>query len=169
MFGREPAAEGLPAGAGWTLRPVEGFFVEPFAKLSYLTIHAKDYADGTGSLGVDKVYSLEAEAGATFGGEFTAAGAASRPYVVSGVNAFNKNVTATVGAGLRMGAGLSVDVAKNLTTNAALNYMRVRPVPSRAGRTEHKVRPARFSYVLYSGIRTDCGNFCDEKRLVSAQ
>ncbi|WP_443744495.1 autotransporter outer membrane beta-barrel domain-containing protein, partial [Sutterella sp.] len=131
MFGREPA------GAGWTLRPAEGFFAEPFVKLSYLTIHAKDYAIGTGSLGVDMVYSLEAEAGATFGGEFTAAGAASRPYVVvSGMNAFNKNVTATVGAdtadasidgaGLRMGAGLSVDVAKNLTTNAALNYMRLR-------------------------------------------
>lgn len=67
---------GLSAGAGWTLRPAEGFFVEPFAKLSYLTIRAKDYAVGTGSLDVDKVYSLAVEAGARFGAEFTAAGAA---------------------------------------------------------------------------------------------
>lgn len=126
---------GLSAGAGWTLRPADGFFVEPFAKVSYLTVRAKNYTVGTGSLGQDKAYSLEAEAGAKFGAEFTAAGAAFRPYVVvSGVNEFNQNVSATVdadtvdasidGAALRVGAGLSVDVTKNLTANAALNYMK---------------------------------------------
>lgn len=126
---------GLTAGAGWTLRPAEGIFVEPFAKLSYVTLRAKDYALGTGTVSQDKVYSLQAEAGARFGAEFTAAGAEFRPYLlVSGVNEFNQNTVTRIGtetadssidgAALRVGAGLSVNFTKALSANAAVNYMK---------------------------------------------
>ena len=126
---------GFTAGAGWTLRPAEGVFAEPFVKLSYVTLRAKDYELGAGSVSQDKVYSLQAEAGARFGAEFTAAGAQFRPYLlVSGVNEFNQNTVTRIGtetadssidgAALRVGAGLSVNFTKALSANAAVNYMK---------------------------------------------
>ena len=124
---------GAMVKGGYTWKDGNGLFVQPYAKLSALTLEGVDYKLNGVDVHSDSYNSVLGEAGTRVGYDFAVANATVKPYLnLAALNEFSdgnkvrlgdESVNASIdGAAFRVGAGVQADITKNVGAFASLGY-----------------------------------------------
>ncbi|MCN2978201.1 autotransporter outer membrane beta-barrel domain-containing protein [Escherichia coli] len=118
---------------GYTWKDGNGLFIQPYAKLSALTLEGVDYQLNGVDVHSDSYNSVQGEAGTRVGYDFAVGNATVKPYLnLAALNEFSdgnkvrlgdESVNASIdGAAFRVGAGVQADITKNMGAYASLDY-----------------------------------------------
>ncbi|EHT4087355.1 autotransporter outer membrane beta-barrel domain-containing protein [Escherichia coli] len=124
---------GAMVKGGYTWKDGNGLFVQPYAKLSALTLEGVDYQLNGVDVHSDSYNSVLGEAGTRVGYDFAVGNATVKPYLnLAALNEFSdgnkvrlgdESVNASIdGAAFRVGAGVQADITKNVGAFASLGY-----------------------------------------------
>lgn len=124
---------GASVKGGYTWKDASGMFVEPYFRLSALTLSDADYKVSETSAHTDSYSSVKGETGTRMGYEFSAGNTVFRPYLrmaaltefvdSNKVSLGQEHVNASVdGAAFRIGGGVQADITQNLGAYASLDY-----------------------------------------------
>lgn len=124
---------GAMVKGGYTWKDGNGLFIQPYAKLSALTLEGVDYQLNGVDVHSDSYNSVQGEAGTRVGYDFAVGNATVKPYLnLAALNEFSdgNNVrlgeesvnTSIDGAAFRVGAGVQADITKNMGAYASLDY-----------------------------------------------
>ncbi|EFA3983419.1 autotransporter outer membrane beta-barrel domain-containing protein [Escherichia coli] len=124
---------GAMVKGGYTWKDGNGLFIQPYAKLSALTLEGVDYQLNGVDVHSDSYNSVLGEAGTRVGYDFAVGNATVKPYLnLAALNEFSdgnkvrlgdESVNASIdGAAFRVGAGVQADITKNMGTYASLDY-----------------------------------------------
>ncbi|MBJ9181225.1 autotransporter outer membrane beta-barrel domain-containing protein [Citrobacter freundii] len=124
---------GASVKGGYTWKDASGLFVEPYFRLSALTLSDADYKVSETSAHTDSYSSVKGETGTRMGYEFSAGNTVFRPYLrmaaltefadSNKVSLGQEHVNASVdGAAFRIGGGVQADITQNLGAYASLDY-----------------------------------------------
>ncbi len=124
---------GAMVKGGYTWKDGNGLFIQPYAKLSALTLEGVDYQLNGVDVHSDSYNSVLGEAGTRVGYDFAVGNATVKPYLNLGaLNEFSdgnkvrlgdESVNASIdGAAFRVGAGVQADITKNMGAYASLDY-----------------------------------------------
>ena len=116
-----------------TWKDGNGLFIQPYAKLSALTLEGVDYQLNGVDVHSDSYNSVLGEAGTRVGYDFAVGNATVKPYLnLAALNEFSdgnkvrlgdESVNASIdGAAFRVGAGVQADITKNMGAYASLDY-----------------------------------------------
>lgn len=122
---------GAMVKGGYTWK--DGLFIQPYAKLSALTLEGVDYQLNGVDVHSDSYNSVLGEAGTRVGYDFAVGNATVKPYLnLAALNEFSdgnkvrlgdESVNASIdGAAFRVGAGVQADITKNMGAYASLDY-----------------------------------------------
>ncbi|NYY75905.1 hypothetical protein DMI70_07180 [Escherichia coli] len=114
-------------------RDGNGLFIQPYAKLSALTLEGVDYQLNGVDVHSDSYNSVLGEAGTRVGYDFAVGNATVKPYLnLAALNEFSdgnkvrlgdESVNASIdGAAFRVGAGVQADITKTWGAYASLDY-----------------------------------------------
>ncbi|WP_289628161.1 autotransporter outer membrane beta-barrel domain-containing protein, partial [Escherichia coli] len=118
---------------GYTWTDGNGLFIQPYAKLSALTLEGVDYQLNGVDVHSDSYNSVLGEAGTRVGYDFAVGNSTVKPYLnLAALNEFSdgnkvrlgdESVNASIdGAAFRVGAGVQADITKNMGAYASLDY-----------------------------------------------
>ncbi|EPX4065232.1 outer membrane autotransporter HyxB [Escherichia coli] len=124
---------GAMVKGGYTWKDGNGLFIQPYAKLSALTLEGVDYQLNGVDVHSDSYNSVLGEAGTRVGYDFAVGNATVKPYLnLAALNEFSdgnkvrlgdESVNASIdGAAFRVGAGVQADITKNMGAYASLDY-----------------------------------------------
>lgn len=124
---------GAMVKGGYTWKDGNGLFIQPYAKLSALTLEGVDYQLNGVDVHSDSYNSVQGEAGTRVGYDFAVGNATVKPYLnLAALNEFSdgnkvrlgdESVNASIdGAAFRVGAGVQADITKNMGAYASLDY-----------------------------------------------
>ncbi|EQA2937950.1 outer membrane autotransporter HyxB [Escherichia coli] len=124
---------GAMVKGGYTWEDGNGLFIQPYAKLSALTLEGVDYQLNGVNVHSDSYNSVLGEAGTRVGYDFAVGNASVKPYLnLAALNEFSdgnkvrlgdESVNASIdGAAFRVGAGVQADITKNMGAYASLGY-----------------------------------------------
>ncbi|HFT7722627.1 TPA: outer membrane autotransporter HyxB [Escherichia coli] len=124
---------GAMVKGGYTWEDGNGLFIQPYAKLSALTLEGVDYQLNGVNVHSDSYNSVLGEAGTRVGYDFAVGNATVKPYLnLAALNEFSdgnkvrlgdESVNASIdGAAFRVGAGVQADITKNMGAYASLDY-----------------------------------------------
>ena len=124
---------GAMVKGGYTWEDGNGLFIQPYAKLSALTLEGVDYQLNGVDVHSDSYNSVLGEAGTRVGYDFAVGNASVKPYLnLAALNEFSdgnkvrlgdESVNASIdGAAFRVGAGVQADITKNMGAYASLDY-----------------------------------------------
>ncbi|MEO5262359.1 outer membrane autotransporter HyxB [Escherichia coli] len=124
---------GAMVKGGYTWEDGNGLFIQPYAKLSALTLEGVDYQLNGVDVHSDSYNSVLGEAGTRVGYDFAVGNASVKPYLnLVALNEFSdgnkvrlgdESVNASIdGAAFRVGAGVQADITKNMGAYASLDY-----------------------------------------------
>ncbi len=124
---------GAMVKGGYTWKDGNGLFIQPYAKLSALTLEGVDYQLSGVDVHSDSYNSVLGEAGTRVGYDFAVGNATVKPYLnLAALNEFSdgnkvrlgdESVNASIdGAAFRVGAGVQADITKNMGAYASLDY-----------------------------------------------
>ncbi|ENT2429035.1 autotransporter outer membrane beta-barrel domain-containing protein [Escherichia coli] len=124
---------GAMVKGGYTWKDGNGLFIQPYAKLSALTLEGVDYQLNGVNVHSDSYNSVLGEAGTRVGYDFAVGNASVKPYLnLAALNEFSdgnkvrlgdESVNASIdGAAFRVGAGVQADITKNMGAYASLDY-----------------------------------------------
>lgn len=124
---------GAMVKGGYTWKDGNGLFIQPYAKLSALTLEGVDYQLNGVNVHSDSYNSVLGEAGTRVGYDFAVGNATVKPYLnLVALNEFSdgnkvrlgdESVNASIdGAAFRVGAGVQADITKNMGAYASLDY-----------------------------------------------
>ena len=124
---------GAMVKGGYTWKDGNGLFIQPYAKLSALTLEGVDYQLNGVNVHSDSYNSVLGEAGTRVGYDFAVGNATVKPYLnLAALNEFSdgnkvrlgdESVNASIdGAAFRVGAGVQADITKNMGAYASLDY-----------------------------------------------
>ncbi|MCN7826990.1 autotransporter outer membrane beta-barrel domain-containing protein [Escherichia coli] len=124
---------GAMVKGGYTWEDGNGLFIQPYAKLSALTLEGVDYQLNGVDVHSDSYNSVLGEAGTRVGYDFAVGNATVKPYLnLAALNEFSdgnkvrlgdESVNASIdGAAFRVGAGVQADITKNMGAYASLDY-----------------------------------------------
>ncbi|EPD9053208.1 outer membrane autotransporter HyxB [Escherichia coli] len=124
---------GAMVKGGYTWKDGNGLFIQPYAKLSALTLEGVDYQLNGVDVHSDSYNSVLGEAGTRVGYDFAVGNAIVKPYLnLAALNEFSdgnkvrlgdESVNASIdGAAFRVGAGVQADITKNMGAYASLDY-----------------------------------------------
>lgn len=124
---------GAMVKGGYTWKDGNGLFIQPYAKLSVLTLEGVDYQLNGVDVHSDSYNSVLGEAGTRVGYDFAVGNATVKPYLnLAALNEFSdgnkvrlgdESVNASIdGAAFRVGADVQADITKNMGTYASLDY-----------------------------------------------
>ncbi len=124
---------GAMVKGGYTWKDGNGLFIQPYAKLSALTLEGVDYQLNGVDVHSDSYNSVLGEAGTRVGYDFAVGNASVKPYLnLAALNEFSdgnkvrlgdESVNASIdGAAFRVGAGVQADITKNMGAYASLDY-----------------------------------------------
>ncbi|HGE5750882.1 TPA: outer membrane autotransporter HyxB [Escherichia coli] len=124
---------GAMVKGGYTWKDGNGLFIQPYAKLSALTLEGVDYQLNGVDVHSDSYNSVQGEAGTRVGYDFAVGNATVKPYLnLATLNEFSdgnkvrlgdESVNASIdGAAFRVGAGVQADITKNMGAYASLDY-----------------------------------------------
>lgn len=124
---------GAMVKGGYTWTDGNGLFIQPYAKLSALTLEGVDYQLNGVDVHSDSYNSVLGEAGTRVGYDFAVGNATVKPYLnLAALNEFSdgnkvrlgdESVNASIdGAAFRVGAGVQADITKNMGAYASLDY-----------------------------------------------
>ncbi|HFU3482095.1 outer membrane autotransporter HyxB [Escherichia coli] len=124
---------GAMVKGGYTWKDGNGLFIQPYAKLSALTLEGVDYQLNGMDVHSDSYNSVLGEAGTRVGYDFAVGNATVKPYLnLAALNEFSdgnkvrlgdESVNASIdGAAFRVGAGVQADITKNMGAYASLDY-----------------------------------------------
>ncbi|ECD6034724.1 autotransporter outer membrane beta-barrel domain-containing protein [Salmonella enterica] len=124
---------GASLKGGYTWKGGNGLFVEPYAKLSALTLEAADYQINGINVHNDSYSSVLGETGARIGYDYTVGNTSLKPYIhFAGLNEFsdgnkvflnNESINASNdGSAFRLGTGINAEINKNIGVYLNLNY-----------------------------------------------
>ncbi|EPZ3239174.1 outer membrane autotransporter HyxB [Escherichia coli] len=124
---------GAMVKGGYTWKDGNGLFIQPYAKLSALTLEGVDYQLNGVDVHSDSYNSVLGEAGTRVGYDFVVGNATVKPYLnLAALNEFSdgnkvrlgdESVNASIdGAAFRVGAGVQADITKNMGAYASLDY-----------------------------------------------
>ena len=116
---------GAMVKGGYTWKDGNGLFIQPYAKLSALTLEGVDYQLNGVDVHSDSYNSVLGEAGTRVGYDFAVGNATVKPYLnLAALNEFSdgnkvrlgdESVNASIdGAAFRVGAGVQADITKNM-------------------------------------------------------
>ncbi|GEI53019.1 autotransporter [Escherichia coli O145:H28] len=126
---------GAMVKGGYTWKDGNGLFIQPYAKLSALTLEGVDYQLNGVNVHSDSYNSVLGEAGTRVGYDFAVGNASVKPYLnLAALNEFSdgnkvrlgdESVNASIdGAAFRVGAGVQADITKNMGAYASLDLNR---------------------------------------------
>lgn len=124
---------GAMVKGGYTWKDGNGLFIQPYAKLSALTLEGVDYQLNGVDVHSDSYNSVLGEAGTRVGYDFAVGNSTVKPYLnLAALNEFSdgnkvrlgdESVNASIdGAAFRVGAGVQADITKNMGAYASLDY-----------------------------------------------
>ncbi|WP_274540899.1 MULTISPECIES: outer membrane autotransporter HyxB [Escherichia] len=124
---------GAMVKGGYTWEDGNGLFIQPYAKLSALTLEGVDYQLNGVDVHSDSYNSVLGEAGTRVGYDFAVGNSTVKPYLnLAALNEFSdgnkvrlgdESVNASIdGAVFRVGAGVQADITKNMGAYASLDY-----------------------------------------------
>lgn len=124
---------GAMVKGGYTWEDGNGLFIQPYAKLSALTLEGVDYQLNGVDVHSDSYNSVLGEAGTRVGYDFAVGNSTVKPYLnLAALNEFSdgnkvrlgdESVNASIdGAAFRVGAGVQADITKNMGAYASLDY-----------------------------------------------
>ena len=124
---------GAMVKGGYTWKDGNGLFIQPYAKLSALTLEGVDYQLNGVDVHSDSYNSVQGEAGTRVGYDFAVGNATVKPFLnLAALNEFSdgnkvrlgdESVNASIdGAAFRVGAGVQADITKNMGAYASLDY-----------------------------------------------
>lgn len=133
---------GAMVKGGYTWKDGNGLFIQPYAKLSALTLEGVDYQLNGVDVHSDSYNSVLGEAGTRVGYDFAVGNATVKPYLnLAALNEFSdgnkvrlgdESVNASIdGAAFRVGAGVQADITKTWEHMLALTTPKVTTLRTR--------------------------------------